>query len=172
MSVPLSLSFPQCEEDSSFSGGCPTEKQQNNLPLMTHSPTLRAPVHTTLSTATTAHLTTPRPGSKFSTACLTLCLPLYLPILLLFLYLPPLSGFLVKMSHCLPVHHPICRPASLPVCAVEIHTFWVYWGMPPLPVFFASIPAFLSLFFSLSLGTQLQSQNTEGHRPSTPLSAF
>lgn len=90
----------------SFSGGCPTGKQQNNLPLMTHSPTSRAPVHTTLCTATTAHLTTPRPGSKSSTACLTLCLPLYLPALLLFLYLPPLPGFLVEVSRCLPVYTP------------------------------------------------------------------
>lgn len=82
------------------------ETQQNSLLPMTHSRTSRAPLHTTLSTATAAHLTTPRPGSKFSTACLPLCLSFYLPVSLLFLYLSPLPSCLVKMSHCLPVFTP------------------------------------------------------------------
>lgn len=89
LSVCLSLSLDVKRILPSFLQRRPShrETQQNSLPPMTHSPTLRALLHTTRSPATTAHLTTPRPGSQSSMVCLPLfqsaCIAIYLFLCLL-----------------------------------------------------------------------------------------
>lgn len=136
MSVSLSPSLDVKRILPSFLRQRPShrETQQNSLPPMTHSTTSRAPLHTTRSPATTAHLTTPRPGSQ-STArlpqCLSLCLSVYLPVLLPVFFCLPGCHFLylsalllscqdVSLFTCL--YAPICLPVFLPACTVYLNT--------------------------------------------------
>lgn len=62
------------------------------------------------------------------------------------------------------VYTPICLSVFLPTCTACLNTLWICFGPPSLLVVFVSLLAFPPLSFSLSLGTRLQSQNTEGHR--------
>lgn len=148
----------------SFSGGCATGKLDRitSLQWLIHQH-LRAPFHTTLSTDTAAHLTTSRLVQR-SPRPVWLCLSLL--------------TCLYRFSFCISLFYIV----TLSRCPF-VNTFLPHLPFYSLSLFrstfsacqclsFAIPPAFLRLFFSLSLGTQLQCQNTEGHRALPPLSAF
>lgn len=109
MSVPLSLSFPQCEEDSSFLPSVAGVPQGNNritslwwLTLQ-HRELRSTPPSLQPRQPTSPHPgldpSSPQPAWHYVSPCVFL-------VLLLFLYLSPLPGFLDETSRCLLVYTP------------------------------------------------------------------
>lgn len=159
----------------SFGGGRPTGKLNRIASLRWLTPEHRE-LHSTPPSLQPRQPTSPHPGLDPSSprpACLyvSLSICLYRCFFCIFLLC------LVALSRCLIVylsllHLPACFSTSL--CCGSSYSLSLFRSAFTAcqPVLFASLPAFLSLFFSLSLGNRLQSQNSEGHRASTPPSAF
>lgn len=186
----LSLSLLQCEEDSSFLPSffpsflrqrpSHREPQQNTLPPMTHSPTSKAPLHTTSHDSPPHHTQAWIPvlrGLLFAFITLgllaCLCLFLCLTVCLVAIFCIRLySCCLVRLSLFTCLLTTLSLTVFPPACTLYLHTSELVLDLLCcLPACLTNLSDFLLLSFSLSPSTQLQSQNIEGHGVSPLLSA-